>query len=140
MDIVDFPDFYRILGIDCNASLATIKQKYHQLSLQYHPDKNQSKDSSGNAFVKVNEAFKVLTEPKLKQEYDLQYVAHTNRSAVAIHDQVSLDELEFDGTCYVMRCRCGGVFFLTKEASELPLSSLCVSCDTCSLCISVSLQ
>ena len=139
MDIVDFPDFYKILGIDSNANLAIIRQKYHQLSLQFHPDKNQTQNSSGMDFVKINEAFKVLSEPKLKQEYDLQYVAQANRSAVAIHDQVELDELEFDGSSHVMQCRCGGVFILTKEASDLPLPSLCVSCDTCSLCISVTL-
>lgn len=139
MDIVDFPDFYNILGIDSNASPSTIRQKYHQLSLLFHPDKNQAQDHSGKDFVKINQAFKVLSEPKLKQEYDLQYVAHANRSVVAIHEQVELDELEFDGSCYLLQCRCGGGFILTKEASDLPLPSLSVSCDTCSLCISVTL-
>lgn len=33
-------DFYKILGLQRNASAADIKKAYRKLSLQYHPDKN----------------------------------------------------------------------------------------------------
>ncbi len=137
MDIADFPDFYRILGVESSASLVDMKQRYHELSLIYHPDKNQT--ASSKDFLQVKLAFQILSDPNLKQHYDLQYVAQTNKS-VAIHDQVSLSELEFDGcSVYESPCRCGGSFKLYKEATELPLTTVCVTCDTCSLCISVTL-
>lgn len=136
---VDFPDFYKILGVESNASLAVIKQRYHQLSLQHHPDKSDSPGDEGHeVFTKINTAYKVLSQPDSKEEYDLQYVAHANRS-VAVHDQVPLSDLDYDTTSFKMQCRCGGMFEVTKEAAELPVPSVCVSCDTCSLCISVTL-
>ena len=135
MDISDFPNFYQILGVESNASLSEVKQRYHQLSLKYHPDKNLS---ANDDFLQVKLAYKVLSDPSLKQHYDLQYVTQANHS-VTIHDQVSLDELEFDGYVYELTCRCGGSFKLCKELIELSLTKVCISCDTCSLCISVTL-
>lgn len=136
MDDSVFPNFYRILGLEANASLIEMKQRYHQLSLKYHPDKNQT--ASNQDFLQVQLAFKILSDPILKQQYDLQFVTNSSKS-FAIHDQVSLDELEFDGCVYELNCRCGGIFKLSKEATDLTLTILCVSCDTCSLCISVTL-
>ena len=133
---LEFPDFYKILGIKSDASLSVIKQRYHQLSLQHHPDKTQEK---GEDFVRVNLAYRVLSEPELKHQYDLQYVAHANAS-VAIHDQVDLQDLEFDGSSHTMACRCGGVFSLPNATAVLPLPMVCISCDTCSLCITVLLN
>lgn len=132
---VEFPDFYRILGIENDASATVIKQRYHQLSLQLHPDKTKNKNED---FVRVNLAYQVLSQPELKQEYDLQYVAHTNAS-VAIHDQLLLEDLELEDSAYTLQCRCGGIFSLPKATAELPLPMVYVSCDTCSLCISISL-
>ena len=134
--IVDFPDFYRVLGVEADASPTDIKLRYHQLSLKYHPDKNQT--ATNEEFLKVKSAFQVLSDPNLKQHYDLQYVAHKNKS-VAIHDQLSLSELDFDGCVYESNCRCGGNFILFKEATELSLAAIYVTCDTCSLCIMVTL-
>lgn len=135
MDSVDFPDFYRILGVEANASALEIKHRYHELSRKLHPDKNQT---TNEEFLKVKSAFQILSDPVLKNHYDLQYVAYTN-NAVAIHDQVSLSELDFDGTVYELSCRCGGTFKLFKESTELTLTTVCVTCDTCSLCIVVNL-
>lgn len=136
MDITDFPDYYQVLGVESNASLTDVKQRYHQLSLKYHPDKNQG--ANNEDFLKIKLAFQVLSDPNLKQHYDLQYVAHTNK-CVAVHDQMSVRELDFDGSVYESSCRCGGSFILFKEATELSLAAIYVTCDTCSLCISVTL-
>ncbi|KAK4002767.1 hypothetical protein OUZ56_004569 [Daphnia magna] len=136
MNITNFPNFYRVLGVESNASLADMKQRYHQLCLKYHPDKNQG--ANNEDFIKVQLAFQVLSDPNLKQHYDVQHVAHTNK-CVAIHDQMSISELNFDGSVYETNCRCGGSFVLFKEATELSLAEIYVTCDTCSLCISVAL-
>ena len=139
MDCADFPDFYQILGIDSNASSSIIKQRYHQLSLQHHPDKQSATENSSCHFVQVNTAYRVLSDIHLKQQYDLQYVAFKNCASVNINDQVNITDLDEDNDSYDYTCRCGGIYTLSKEMAELPIPSLSVCCDTCSLCIQVIL-
>merc|ERR1712189_28088 len=108
-------------------------------SLQHHPDKQSVIDTHSCHFVQVNTAYKVLSDIHLKQEYDLQYVAFKNGASVTINDQLKIADLDEDGDSYHCDCRCGGNYILTKELAKLPIPSLCVSCDTCSLCIQVIL-
>lgn len=39
-------DYYKILGVDRNASDADIKKSYKALALKYHPDRNRSKSQA----------------------------------------------------------------------------------------------
>ena len=139
MDSGEFPDFYDILGIESNASLILIKQQYHQLCLLYHPDKQTNNTDSHHRFNQVNTAYKVLSDVQLKHEYDLQYVTIKNGSSVAINDNLNVDEMDENDDGYCYSCRCGGDYVTTKETTELPIPSLIVCCDTCSLCIQVLL-
>ena len=60
-------NFYVILGIDSDASMAEIKDAYRKLVLKYHPD-HFGDDSS--PFLKIQEAYQVLSNPELKRKYD----------------------------------------------------------------------
>ena len=134
-NVSEFPDYYRILGLDSNSSLANIKHKYHQLSLQHHPDKGGPE----NNFIQLNQAYKVLSDPNLKQQYDFQYVANINKSSVAVHDNLSLDDLDGNKDGFFTPCRCGGLYQLPVETLKLSIPNLYVSCDTCSLCVLVTI-
>jgi DnaJ-class molecular chaperone len=62
-------DFYKILGVPRNATPKQIKKAYRKLSLKYHPDKNKSKNAQ-SMFVKVSNAYEVLSDEKKRQQYD----------------------------------------------------------------------
>src|SRR3989344_6009633 len=62
-------DYYQILGVSKNASAADIKKAYRKLALEYHPDRNKSKEAE-TKFKEVNKAYEVLSNPKKKETYD----------------------------------------------------------------------
>ena len=66
---MDNEDYYQILGVSKSASTDEIKRAYRKLAHQYHPDKNYDQ-SDGEKFKKINEAYKVLSDPHKRQSYD----------------------------------------------------------------------
>lgn len=70
-------DYYFLLGLPRNASLEEIKHAYRKLAAQYHPDRvsEQGPEALAQAtarMTELNEAFKVLSDPERKAEYDQQ--------------------------------------------------------------------
>jgi curved DNA-binding protein len=64
-------DYYKILGLNNNASTDEIKKAYRKLAMQYHPDRNHGKEEWANdKFKEINEAFSVLGDPKKRRQYD----------------------------------------------------------------------
>ena len=62
-------DYYKILGVDKNASKEAIKAAYKKLAKQYHPDLNKSSDAT-EKFKEINEAAAVLGDEQKKSQYD----------------------------------------------------------------------
>lgn len=62
-------DYYQILGVSKNASATDIKKAYRKLALEYHPDRNKSKEAH-EKFKEINKAYEVLGDPKKKETYD----------------------------------------------------------------------
>ncbi|AGF85458.1 hypothetical protein QJ854_gp324 [Moumouvirus goulette] len=62
-------NYYKILGLNKNASKKEIKNSYKKLVLKYHPDKNKNIDTS-NIFQKIIEAYEVLSDENKRKEYD----------------------------------------------------------------------
>lgn len=60
-------DYYKILGVEKNASQDEIKKAFRKLAHQHHPDKNKGDDAK---FKEVNEAYTVLSDEKKRQQYD----------------------------------------------------------------------
>lgn len=64
-------NYYIRLGISRNASIREIKAAYKKLAFQYHPDKNPSDPQAEEIFKKINLAYRVLSDPDKKAQYDL---------------------------------------------------------------------
>ena len=67
--MADSKDYYEILGVSKTASADEIKKAYRKLALQYHPDRNKSKEAEGK-FKGINKAYEVLSSPEKRQTYD----------------------------------------------------------------------
>ena len=62
-------DYYKILGVTKSASGDEIKKAYRKLALEFHPDRNKTKEAD-KKFKEVTEAYEVLSNPQKKQAYD----------------------------------------------------------------------
>lgn len=60
-------DYYKILGVERNATEDEIKRAYRKLAHQYHPDKNKGDDKK---FKEINEAYQVLGNKEKREQYD----------------------------------------------------------------------
>jgi len=62
-------DFYKVLGVSKTASSDEIKKAYRKLALEYHPDRNKTREGD-KKFKEVTEAYEVLSDPSKRQAYD----------------------------------------------------------------------
>ncbi len=64
---------YTILGVTSTATMAEIKNAYMKLARQYHPDKftdEQEKQKANEHFARITAAYRILSDEKLRAEYD----------------------------------------------------------------------
>jgi curved DNA-binding protein len=63
-------DYYKILGIDKNASEEDIKKAYRKLARKHHPDLNPNDKEAHLKFQQINEANEVLSDAEKRKKYD----------------------------------------------------------------------
>ena len=66
---MDFKDYYKIMGVERDASQDEIKRAYRKLARKYHPDVSKESDSE-ERFKEVGEAYEVLKDPEKRVAYD----------------------------------------------------------------------
>ena len=67
---VDYKDYYKILGVDKNASQKDIQRAYRKLARKFHPDVNPGDQSAEEKFKEINEANEVLSDSEKRKQYD----------------------------------------------------------------------
>lgn len=63
-------DYYKILGVDKNATQEDIKKAYRKLARKLHPDLNPDDKEAERKFKEINEANEVLSNPENRAKYD----------------------------------------------------------------------
>ncbi len=66
---MEYKDYYKVLGVERNASADDIKAAYRKLARQYHPDINKEPGAEAK-FKDVGEAYEVLKDPEKRAAYD----------------------------------------------------------------------
>ncbi|HET6766850.1 MAG TPA: J domain-containing protein [Chitinophagaceae bacterium] len=67
---MEFIDYYKVLGLEKNATQDDVKKAYRKLARKYHPDLNPNDKESHKKFQQVNEANEVLSDPEKRKKYD----------------------------------------------------------------------
>jgi len=88
-------DHYETLGLDKKASPKEIKTAYIRLSKELHPDVNKSRDTReadkmNERFIQVNQAYEVLSNERLRRDYDLNQedpLHHPKRYSYQTYEQ-----------------------------------------------------
>jgi curved DNA-binding protein CbpA len=65
-------NYYDLLQINPRAELETIQRVYRLFAARYHPDNLETGDAE--RFRGIQEAYEVLSDPRLRGEYDRQFV------------------------------------------------------------------
>lgn len=71
-------DYYSALELNKNASIDEIRKSFRSLALKYHPDKNKD-EGSKEKFMKIVEAYEVLSDASRKKNYDESITIKKNK-------------------------------------------------------------
>jgi DnaJ-domain-containing protein 1 len=71
--------YYETLGVSCTATYEEIKLAYKQLAKKFHPDIYKgNKDYATHKMQAINEAYSILSNPTLREEYN--FILQQNNS------------------------------------------------------------
>lgn len=63
-------DFYKILGVERDATDYDIKKAYRKLAIVHHPDKNPDDVDAADKFKEIGEAYETLSDTEKRTRYD----------------------------------------------------------------------
>jgi curved DNA-binding protein len=66
---MEFRDYYKVLGVERQASADQIKTAYRRLARKYHPDVSKEPNAEAR-FKEMQEAYEVLKDPQKRAAYD----------------------------------------------------------------------
>ena len=67
-------DYYRLLGVERDASEENIRSAYRNLTRQYDPDLNPRSDIAETRFKEIQRAYEVLSDPQEREKYDSEEI------------------------------------------------------------------
>jgi diphthamide biosynthesis protein 4 len=129
-------DYYRLLSVPRNASIAEIKLAYHRALLIHHPDKQPFMTArpylSSVDIASIKDAYTTLSSPHLRALYDAQLKDQSMPAGPRPAQVISLEEFEEGDECvsWCYECRCGGYYKISEE--DLEKGRHLVGCGSCS--------
>lgn len=71
-------NYYRLLGVPPDAGQRRIKSAYRSLAKRFHPDRNSGSETVAELFRQANHAYRILSDPKLRELYDKKLAKQEN--------------------------------------------------------------
>ena len=94
------PNYYDILGVKSTAPLDEIRRRYKFLVIAFHPDRflrtPEHHALAEQRIKQVNEAYRVLSDPQARTQYDLARLSTFSSSTTSVHPFMS--QLQHDVT------------------------------------------
>lgn len=92
-----FKDYYKILGFETNkVTIDDIKNAYREKAKKYHPDINVGDSSAEEIFKDINEAYKTLSNEKLRRKYDFNWNRYVGRKTTKKQEKRTIKEMLLD--------------------------------------------
>ncbi len=63
-------EYYKVLGVEKDASKEEIKKAFLKLAKKYHPDVNRTDTNAKDKFIEIKKAYDVLIDPTKRKIYD----------------------------------------------------------------------
>lgn len=77
---MSFKDYYNVLGLNSNkVTIDEIKFAYREQAKKYHPDMHAGDSVLEEKFKEINEAYRILSDPKSRKRYDRNWFIYTER-------------------------------------------------------------
>ncbi len=110
-------NYYKILGIDVDASVEEVKKAYLELARKYHPDRNPDREEIGRKFSEVNEAYRTLSNSDSRYAYDLELGIDPGQPAVPAHQRIEKSPITGTEVGDYVETLAGGLFIpkITRE-------------------------
>lgn len=114
---LDQTDYYRMLGVSSAATEGEIRAAYYKLAARLHPDVHGEgcdpdfRQRLTTVFSRVVEAYKVLSDPRRRQEYDSGLAQGRMRLRSGVTLKIRVEEAISDGNARKF-------FLLAQEALE----------------------
>ncbi|KAK6192416.1 hypothetical protein SNE40_003885 [Patella caerulea] len=151
-------NFYSVLDCGDFSGIDELRRSYIKLVKKYHPDKavpsentpqyslpdatgdrHTSPSNSNDTFIKIDKAWKILSDTELRKRYDIVLKQRLLSQDWPIQDEVMIGDFEVDDDDdddhLLHQCRCGGYYVLSKDDMKFELDFVC--CDSCTLCVKI---
>ncbi|KAJ2703064.1 DnaJ sub A member 3, mitochondrial [Coemansia sp. IMI 203386] len=70
LQVVHRANHYAVLGVPISATQKEIKSAFYKSSMKWHPDRNHGSNEAHQKFLKISEAYSILSDENKRRAYD----------------------------------------------------------------------